>query len=261
MIQCSLTLLAVMGLPSIAPAHEPAAHSVGVAAVDVTPDYPVRLNGFGGRHTESIGVRQHIYAKALAISTRDDDAVVVITVDTLGIPDSMTERLAAKLKVKAGIDRSRLAISASHTHSGPMIRDCANTLYGQPIPDEHWQRILKYTDELEAGLERVAFEALAARKPAKLSWGVGKVGFAQNRRTNGGPVDHDLPVLAVHEPDGKLKAVFTNYACHCVALSDFQISGDWAGYAMDHIQRRNPGCEALISIGCGADANPRGGVL
>jgi len=261
MIRCSLALLAVIGLPSIAPAHEPAAYAVGVAAVDITPDYPVRLNGFGGRHTESIGVRQHIYAKALAISTRDDDAVVVITVDTLGIPDSMTERLAAKLKVKAGIDRSRLAISASHTHSGPMIRDCANTLYGQPIPDEHWQRILKYTDELEAGLERVALEALAARKPATLSWAIGKVGFAQNRRTNGGPVDHDLPVLAVHEPDGKLKAVFTNYACHCVTLSDFQISGDWAGYAMDHIQRRNPGCEALISIGCGADANPRGGVL
>jgi hypothetical protein len=41
--------------------------SVGVAAVDITPNYPVRLSGFGFRKTESEGVTQHIFAKALAI--------------------------------------------------------------------------------------------------------------------------------------------------------------------------------------------------
>ncbi len=234
--------------------------NTGIASVDVTPSFPVRLNGFGGRRKESEGVRQSLWAKAIAIGTTDEDTVVVITVDTLGIPDDMTERIATKLKAQ-GIDRSRLAICASHTHSGPMIRNCANTLFGEPISDEHWQHILRYTEELESKLEQVATDALADRKPAKLSWGVGKVGFAFNRRTKDGPVDHDLPLLAIHDPDGKLRAIFTNYACHCVTLSDDMISGDWAGYAMDHIQRRNPGCQALISIGCGADSNPRGGVL
>ncbi len=239
---------------------EPLQYSVGVAAVDITPTYPIRLNGFGGRTKESAGVRQQIWAKALAVETSQQDTVIVITVDTLGIPDDLTERLAEKLKPQ-GINRSRLAICASHTHSGPMIRNCANTLFGQPIADDQWQTIIKYTNELEAKLEEVAVLALADRKPARLSWGIGKVAFAMNRRTNGGPVDHDLPLLAVHDPDGRLRAVFTNYACHCVTLSDDMISGDWAGYAMDHIQRRNPGCQALISIGCGADSNPRGGVL
>ena len=202
------------------------------------------------------GARQQIWARGLAVGTTDEDTVVVITVDTLGIPDDLHERVAAKLQ-QHGIARDRLAICASHTHSGPMIRNCANTLFGQPIPEDQWQTILKYTDELEAKLVQVAIEALADRKPAKLSWGIGKVGFAFNRRTPGGPVDHDLPLLAVHDPDGRLRAVFTNYACHCVTLSDDMISGDWAGYAMEHIQRRNPGCQALISIGCGADSNPR----
>ena len=240
------------------PEHMP--YSVGVAVVDITPAYAIRLNGFGGRTKESAGVRQPIRAKALAIGTSERDTVVVITVDTLGIPDDMTERLAERLKSK-GIDRSRLAICASHTHSGPMIRNCANTLFGQPIADDQWQTIVQYTAELETKLEEVAIAALADRKPARLSWGIGKVTFAMNRRKQGGPVDHDLPLLAVHDPDGRLRAVFTNYACHCVTLSDDMISGDWAGYAMDHIQRRNPGCHALISIGCGADSNPRGGVL
>ena len=241
-------------------ANEPTLFQVGIASVDVTPSFPIRLNGFGGRVKESEGVRQQLWAKALAVCTTDADTVVVITVDTLGVPDDLTERVAEKLKAH-GLERSRLAICASHTHSGPMIRNCANTLFGKPISEEHWQHILTYSDELEAKLVKVAVDALADRKPSSLSWAVGKVGFAFNRRTKGGPVDHDLPVLAVHGEDGALRAVFTNYACHCVTLSDDMISGDWAGYAMEHIQRRNPGCTALISIGCGADSNPRGGVL
>ena len=261
-MKCTLILLAavLVGPQSLVMAQDIVTFNTGIASVDVTPEYPIRLNGFGGRRKESEGVRQPLWAKAIAIGTSNQDTVVVITVDTLGIPDDMTERLAAKLQLQ-GIDRSRLTICASHTHSGPMIRNCANTLFGEPISDEHWQHILQYTAELELKLEQVATEALADRKPAKLSWSVGKVDFAFNRRTKGGPVDHDLPLLAVHDLDGKLRAVFTNYACHCVTLSDDMISGDWAGYAMDHIQRRNPGCQAMISIGCGADSNPRGGVL
>ena len=252
--------LAAFSSFAAAGADQPTLFHVGIAVVDVTPSFPIRLNGFGGRVKESEGVRQQLWAKALAVGTSDADTVVVITVDTLGIPDDLTERIAEKLKAH-GLERSRLAICASHTHSGPMIRNCANTLFGKPIPEDHWQHILTYSDELESKLVRVAVDALADRKPSSLSWAVGKAGFAMNRRTNGGPVDHGLPVLAVHSEDGKLRAVFTNYACHCVTLSDDMISGDWAGYAMEHIQRRNPGCTDLISIGCGADSNPRGGVL
>lgn len=254
-----LFALAMTAMAQAAPS-ETGRYSVGVAAVDITPTYSIRLNGFGGRTKESTGVRQQIWAKAIAVETNERDTVVVITVDTLGIPDDMTERLADKLR-STGVDRSRLAICASHTHSGPMTLNCANTLFGEPIAEEQWTTILKYTDELDAKLEEVAVAALADRKPSQLSWGIGKVRFAMNRRTKDGPVDHDFPLLAVHDLNGRLRAVFTNYACHCVTLSDNMISGDWAGYAMDHIQRRNPGCQALISIGCGADSNPRGGVL
>ncbi len=254
-------LLVLIAVPGIVWADTPGTYSIGVAAVDITPSYPIRLNGFGGRRLESTGVRQAIFAKALAIGTTDEDSVVVITVDTLGIPDGLAERVAERLVKKAGIVRQRLAITASHTHSGPMILNCANTLFGQPIPDDQWQRILSYSDELEAKLEKVALEALAQRQPSRLSWGLGTVKFALNRRTANGPVDHDLPLLAVYGLDGELRAVFASYACHCVCLSDDEISGDWAGYAMQHIQRLNPGCEALLAIGCGADANPRGGVV
>src|SRR5688572_13243780 len=55
----SLTLLALVAGVAISAADaqpEAPAFPVGVAQVDITPDYPVRLSGFGGRRTESEGV-------------------------------------------------------------------------------------------------------------------------------------------------------------------------------------------------------------
>jgi hypothetical protein len=170
--------------------------AAGVACVDITPSYPVRLNGFGGRRNESAGVRQPLFAKALAVGrTPQEPGVVVVAVDTLGIPDALTERLAARLQ-SIGLDRSRIAVCASHTHSAPMIRDCANTLFGEPIPEPHWQHIEQYSDELEAALENVIRQAVADLQPARLEWGVGRVAFAENRRTPGGPCSRTTPVIA-----------------------------------------------------------------
>ena len=275
----AIALAACLGLTMRGADAEPLAptHSVGLASVDITPSSPVRLNGFGGRSRESDGVRLPIHARAIAIGplavasppdpagdstdgNPDADTVVVLTVETLGIPTEITERLAARLAVH-GIARHRLAICATHTHSAPMIRGCANTLFGQPIPADHWGRILAATADLETKLEEAALRALADRRPACLSRSSGGLEFAFNRRTPGGPVDHDLPLLVVRSPDGTLRGLFSTYACHCVTLSDDLVSGDWAGYAARHLERRHPGATALVSIGCGADANPRGGVL
>src|SRR5690242_13878450 len=43
---------------------------VGAAKVDITPDFPVRLTGYGNRTKESEGVAQRIWARALAIGGR-----------------------------------------------------------------------------------------------------------------------------------------------------------------------------------------------
>jgi hypothetical protein len=53
---------------------------VGVASVDITPEYPVRLSGYGGRRSPNTGVAQHIFAKALAIGGDEEGPAVVVTV-------------------------------------------------------------------------------------------------------------------------------------------------------------------------------------
>src|SRR4029077_12231185 len=77
-------------------------YQVGVAAVDITPSYPVRLSGFGFRREESRGVTQPIWARALAVGADEEEPAVLITVDNLGVPDDVVAEVAARLKKQAG---------------------------------------------------------------------------------------------------------------------------------------------------------------
>jgi putative membrane-bound dehydrogenase-like protein len=250
-----LPALLLLALARPAPAED--THTVGVARVEITPKYPVRLSGFGFRRTESEGVNQRLYAKALAFGT--DEPAILLTVDNLGVSADLVAQLAKRLG-KHGVRPDRLAVTATHTHTAPMLKGVCATLFGLPIPKEHQEHIDRYTRDFLDGLEKAAVAALADRRPATLHWGVGNVGFAINRRTRGGPTDHDLPLLVVRAPDGRLRALWVSYACHCVTLSHNKVGGDWAGYAQQAIEDDQPDAVALVSIGCGADQNPSSGV-
>ncbi len=233
-------------------------YQVGGARVDITPAYPIRLSGYAVRKTESEGVAQKLWAKALAIGSDREGPALLITVDNTGVPAHIRDEVVRRLQPRK-IQPSRVAICSTHTHSAPYLDGYLPTLFGEPLPPAHQLHVATYTAELTDAIEKAALEALKNRKPARLSWAQGKAGFAANRRTKGGPVDHDLPVLTVKDASGKLQALFLNYACHCTTLTgEFnQISGDWAGYAQEFLERDHPGALVLVAIGCGADANPQ----
>ena len=261
----------LFSLSMLAPAAEGPRVPVGVAKVDITPAEPIRLSGYGNRTAPSEGVAQPLYAKALAIG---DDAsggpVVLVTVDNLGVPAAMVEEVRDRLNAKTGLPRERLAVAASHTHTGPCLTGVAPLLFGTPIPPDHQAVIDQYTRFLTDKIEEVALAALENRAEATLRWAQGSAPFAANRRvlkdgkwvgfgvTPGAPVQHALPVLVADALDGSPLAILVNYACHCTTLTgdSNQIHGDWAGWAQAEIEKAHPGAIALVSIGCGADANP-----
>jgi len=233
--------------------------AVGVAKVDITPDGPIRLSGYLVRSGESAGVAQRIWAKALAIGTDAEGPAVLVAVDNVGVPAAIVEELAGRLRTRAGLARDRLAVGSSHTHSAPCLSGALVNLFGKPIPADQQARIDAYTRSLVDKLEAVALAALADRQAARLSRAEGTVTFAANRRTPGGPVDHALPALKVAAPDGSLRAVVVNYACHCTTIppAENRVSGDWAGHAQELIEAAHPGAIALTLVGCGADSNPK----
>ena len=259
----SFPFVAALLLVAFVPAETHAEWRIGASSVDVTAGSPVRLRGFGFRRAESEGVTQKIWAKALAIDDGQNGPAVLVTVDNLGVPWPMVQTVARRLHAKTDLAPARFAVTATHTHTAPMLSDVAPTLFGQPIPAAHQQRIDRYTEQLTGWIEQAALEALSDLQPGRLEWSpgrAGEVGFAKNRRTKGGPVDHDLPVFIARTAKGGIRAIYTSYACHCVTLSNNKISGDWAGYAQEWLQKNHPGAVALVSIGCGADQNPDSGV-
>ena len=253
----ALATLCTVALPAGA-AETGQLRSVGVARIDITPDYPIRLTGYASRKTECEGAAQHLWAKALAIGNDKDGPAILITVDNCGVPANVRDEVVRRLQQKRHIKPERVAVCSTHTHSAPWLKGFAPNIFGGPITPEEQARVERYTREVTDALETVALNALQDRQPAKLNRGLGHAGFAANRRTKGGPVDQALPVLFVTDPDGKLRAIFASYACHGTTLGgDFnQCCGDWAGYAQEYLERDHPGAVALIALGCAGDANP-----
>jgi hypothetical protein len=251
-----LPLFSAMCVMNLFSANE-ASYQVGVARVDITPAHPIRLSGYAVRKTESTGVAQKLWAKALGFGTDRDGPALLITVDNTGVPAHVRDEVVRRLQGQ-NLKPERIAICSTHTHTAPYLDGYLPTLFGEPLPVEHQLHVASYTAELTDAIEKVALAALRSRKSGNLAWAQGKAGFAANRRTKGGPVDHDLPLLAVSDANGKIRALLVNYACHCTTLGgDFnQVCGDWAGYAQEFLERDHPGATVLVAVGCGADANP-----
>ncbi|WP_165247847.1 neutral/alkaline non-lysosomal ceramidase N-terminal domain-containing protein [Paludisphaera soli] len=262
-------LLAALLLPIPAPEVAEAADAVavGVAKVDVTPTHPTLLAGYGHRVGEHKAVDAPLSARALAIG--DADPVVLVAVENCGVPATVVAEVRRLAGEKGGFDPARLVVASTHTHNSPTLDGYAPLIWeGRDTPEEHG-RTGAYTKWLTEKIVEVALEAVRDRSPAELSWGQGRATFGGNRRwmkdgkwvgfgfAEKAPVDHSMPALFARR-DGKLVAVWANYACHCTSAgSENRVGGDWAGFAATDIEQAAPGATALITIGCGADVGPQ----
>jgi hypothetical protein len=234
--------------------------TVGAAKVDVTPTFPVRLCGYAARGAESDGVGTPLYARALAVGdAAAKPAAVIVALDATGVSAALSDEVAKRVEAKAGVPRERFVLACTHTHAAPCLTGTLPNIFGKPIPADQQERIDRYTRSLADKLTEVALAAAADLKPGTLSVSRGKAGFAANRRKQGGPVDQELSALVARRADGSVRAVLMNYACHCTTLGadNNQTNGDWAGYAAAGIEQGDPGAVALVTLGCGADANPK----
>ncbi|MCF6311154.1 MAG: neutral/alkaline non-lysosomal ceramidase N-terminal domain-containing protein [Verrucomicrobiales bacterium] len=248
------------------------AWKIGIAKANVTPDEFIFMAGYGGRKTPADGKLTNLWGKALAMQDAKGNRSVVITLDLVGIDKETSDRVCKTLKEKHGLERSQIAICTSHTHTGPVVNRCLGPLHYWQLDEKQRGMIEAYAAVLHDKVVDAAGKSLADLKPARVQWGSGKAVFAVNRRENKpytkvpewreqgvlkGPVDHDVPVLTVRDPEtSKVRAVLFGYACHSTCLSVMQWSGDYPGFAQIELEKKYPGATALFWAGCGADQNP-----
>jgi hypothetical protein len=247
--------------------NKPVTIDAGIASIDITPQFPIRMAGYAAlsRSTETDSILQPISAKALALGSDEQHPSILITVDLVGIPWRITKDVVDFLSKEKGIDPAQIAICASHTHGGPEVGTLINILQFRKgyftdslLALSQLIHITQYTEQLTKKMKEVAVAALNDRKPASVAWGQGQALFAANRRIKNGPRDVALPILKISAPDGTLRGVFVNYACHGTTLTGdmHKIHGDWIAEAHRVIEARHPGAAALIALGCAGDANP-----
>lgn len=146
--------------------------------------------------------------------------------------------------------------ATSHTHCGPALDQ--NLSHMLAMTENDWAQVRKYQKRLNGIVIETIVAAVADLKPATISFGHGKCGFAINRRPpiGTGPYDHDVPVLKIAGDDGLLRGVVYGYACHATVMGFQKWFGDYPGLASQYLEERHPGAVALFAAGCGADQNP-----
>ncbi len=211
----------------------------GAASVDITPPPGLMMCGYAARSEPATGTHDPLTARALVI---DDTAIVVA--DVLGLHEDS----CARIRARSGLADDRVVAIATHTHGGPM--PMAGRGGGSADP--------AFLRQLEDGCVEAIRQAAARRRPARLSAGNGdNPGIAFNRRTEGGAIDPNVPVLRVETLDGTVLAVAFAHGCHPVVLGagNRLYTSDFPHYARSAVEAAHPGAIALFLPGCSGDVS------
>jgi hypothetical protein len=239
---------------------------VGLAQVKITPEMPVLMSGYSGRTKPFEKVAQDLYVKAMVLEDFEGRQGAVVTSDLLGFPAAVAEPICERIQKKTGLKRHQILLNSSHTHAGPQL--------GLKIPGKDPAageafRTIEYTRHLQDKVVEVVVQAFGRLEPARLSWGGGVVDFVMNRReftpagiilgvNPRGLADRSVPVLRIDSPDGNPRAVCFGTACHGTTLGpdNYQICGDFAGFAQSYVEERFAKAQVMYMLGCAGDANP-----
>jgi hypothetical protein len=231
---------------------------LGFAERIVTPPVGTWLGGFSNRTEPSVGVLDDLRAQAVWMRSQEYDHVLIV-LDQVGITREWTDILQQRLHEVWGLREDQVLIHWTHTHCAP--------LYREPTPGfEHAVFPAEYFSSLIEAVVETCSAARADIEHVSLSYGSGHSDLAVSRRliVGGqnlfaanpfGIVDHEVPVIAAHRPDGSCKLVMFSYACHPTMTNQLLISAEYPGVARRVIESRlEDGARAMFLQGCGADA-------
>ncbi len=220
---------------------------VGISKVNITPYIGCPLGGFASRKDVSQGIHDELYAKVVVIEGQE--FIALVSVDLLCLPAGIVNAIRIQAAEKTGIREECIAITATHTHSGPELRE---EIQEQPNPS-YVQNLI---DVITGGI----YAAWRVREPARVGIGSGAIhGIGVNRRhPDGLPVDPAVGVLCFDFESGKPGGILINYTCHPVVLGpdNLLISADYPGYTtriIEHI--KGEGTIAIFTNGASGDIN------
>ena len=229
----------------------------GAAAADITPPVGIAMGGYWGRRSGATHICDRLMVKAL-VCGQGAARVALVAVDLVGLDADVVRGIRERIERATGIEGAAIMVCASHTHAGPLT-----------FPFRGMGRIDSgYLEQVADAVVEVVVAAAADSRPGRLYYARPEVQIGVNRRephpqgtrigqNPAGPVVPYAHVLRFVAADGTGATLF-NHACHPVVLGqdNLQISSDFAGAAVRHIEEQT-GDKALFINGACGDVNPR----
>jgi hypothetical protein len=236
-----------------------------VIKIDITPNTPKQLLGYGARL--STGIHDRIYHRIIAL----DDGVTqffMVSSEICLFSPSEYDHVAEMLQKKLGINPLNFWWSVTHTHSAPEVGvpGLAEVFMG----DRYKHEVdTAYTSFIEQTLINGITEARQKLEPAKLGigWGFSRANI--NRRAvdvdgkaslglnPDGVVDRRIGLMRLEKQDGSPLALIVNYPIHGTVLggANLEISGDAPGVVSEYIEQKT-GAPVLFINGAAGNLAP-----
>jgi neutral ceramidase len=245
----------------------------GVAVVDITPPVPWRMSGYFTERV-STGAKDPLHAKAVVFEQGDTTAALVFC-DLIGIPLDVSVRARQHASRATGIPVENIAITATHTHTGPLF-------FGS-LRDHFHQRSIKrlgsdpnetlnYSDQLVKKLVGAIEEAKSKLQPVQIAAGYaeenrlsfnrrfhmrdGSVRFNPGQlnpdiRRPAGPIDPQVGLISLKSPgaDNPFAAIVA-FALHLDTTGGTEYSADYPKFMQDRL-RESCGKDFVAQFGAG----------
>lgn len=254
---------------------------IGAAAVDITPELGVLLDGTISKNGPATKVHDPLHARCVAV---DDgrSRVALAIIDNTMIAREILDDARGQIHAVTGIPPTHILLAATHTHSTPRAVNI-----GQGEANEKYHRFM--AKQISVGVQT----AIKNLRPAELGWGsYDEPRFVFNRRwfvdtkltppnpfgekgdrvwmnpprgaliNPAGPVDSEVYILGARLRDGAPIFLLGNYGLHYVGgTRRGEISADYFAVFSEHVKkllarpRQTPEFVGLMSNGTSGDVN------
>jgi hypothetical protein len=159
---------------------------IGSSTADISPKLPVALMGqFNLRMAES--AETPLYAGIVAIESKQGntplDTAVFVSCDLVLITTQLSDELREQVKkLMPGFNVNKIIISATHTHTAPVMDDDPESGFAYPIPKEHMKSVKDYRELFSKQVANAIVKAWKSREKGSITWGLNRAAVGYNRR-------------------------------------------------------------------------------
>ncbi len=237
---------------------------IGLKRVDITPDAALPMGG--NAHADSVARSVHdpLYANIIVLQG-DQERVVLIEVDLLGVPETFSRRIKEAAAVNAGVGPENIQLNAIHTHSAPDVTLLSAEIldYSEKISKAIGNGVREACGNLFKGrvgfgsaqLDSVSFVRRIWMKDGSLRMNWEDLPAEEIAGTDGS-IDPEIGIMKLTDAEGRLRGIYVNFALHPAVLVGYgnAYSKDWV-WGLDEELHKRWGKDVLVFFANGAEGN------